>query len=137
MILDQDNQIIVGSLAGSIQAINIPLELSEDDKARVAEWRILAENMLYRIALQLDGRFLDCSMVPWMLNVLRGNGRKVVYNGATLDSRQGVWHWFVIHDSGSKRRVAWCETNSGENALTIAPHESEFDFIFLLKELIC
>lgn len=137
MILNGDNQIIVGSLAGSIQAINIPLDLSEDDKARVAEWRILAENMLYRIALQLDGRFLDCTRLPWMLNVLRGNVRRVVYNGACLHSSHGVWHWFVIHDGSRKRRVAWTETSGGESVLTIVPHESDFEFIFLLKELIC
>lgn len=138
MILDKDSQIIIGTLAGSFQAINIPLDLTKDDKASVAEWRTLAENMLYRIALQLEGRYLDCRRLPWMLEILRGNGRKVVYNGACLhSSHHGVWHWFVINDSGKKRRVVWTETSMGESVLTIAPHESDFEFIGLLKELVC
>lgn len=132
VILEKESQIVVGQLAGSIQAISIPVELTDSDKLKLEEWRVLAENMLYRIALFLDGRFLDTSMVPWMAAMLSRDCRKVSYVGATIDSREHIGHWFVLQDGDCKRRVIW-NVLHGVNAVVIVPHESDFEFVGVLK----
>jgi hypothetical protein len=135
VILERESQIVVGQLAGSIQAISIPFELTDSDKLKLEEWRVLAENMLYRIALFLDGSFLDTSTVPWMAAMLARDGRKVSYVCACIDSREWISHWFVMDDGEYKRRVVWSVAR-GVNVVTIVPHESDFEFIGVIKEII-
>jgi hypothetical protein len=132
VIEETESQIVVGQLAGSIQAISIPFELTDSDKLKLEEWRMLAENMLYRIALFLDGRLLDTSVVPWMAAMLARDGRKVFYACACIDSDEYISHWFVLQDKSVKRRVVWAMIR-GQNVLTIVPHESDFEFIGVLK----
>ena len=130
--MEKESQIVVGTLAGSIQAISVPNKLTAKDRLMLEEWRVLAENMLYRIALFLDGRFLDTSMVPWMAAMLSSDSRKVSYVGATIDSREYVGHWFVLQDGGNKRRLVWSVARD-VNVVTIVQHESDFEFIGVLK----